>query len=207
MKNAIRMAFLLPSGRLEGDFYASRFTFHASRFSPPLGEAGRGFPFLHRFYFQRAIVGHFEYFHALAGWNWVAESESIYFMDRATDADLDFSLAFVVPRDAEIDVCHLTLTLLDIESSVRLQLVSLFLHPEEEEYEEDADNHSNDSKEEIVADGVAEADAAPSETNEEVDEVANGEKRQAAAEVHSVAVNTAKVGHVEIDIHVSRVHS
>ena len=174
------MVFLLPSGRLGG-----------------------GFPFLHCFYFQRAVVGHFENFHALAGWDRVAECESVYFMDRATDADLDFSLAFVVSWDAEIDVCHLTLTLLDIESSVRLQLVSLFLHPEEDEYEDDADNHSNDCEEEIVADGVAEADAAPSETNEEVDEVANGEERQAAAEVHGVAVNTAEVGHVEIDIHVS----
>ena len=197
--------FSSPRGGWEGaiTLHASHFTLHASRFSPPLGEAGRGFPFLHRFYFQRAVVGHFENFYAFAGWDRVAESESVYFMDRATDADLDFSLAFVVSWDAEINVCHLSLTLLDIESSVRLQLVSLFLHPEEDEYEEDADNHSNDCEEEIVADGVAEADAAPSETNEEVDEVANGEERQAAAEVHGVAVNTAEVGHVEIDIHVS----
>ena len=174
---------------------------HLDSFSPPLGEAGRGL--LYCFDFQRAVVGHFENFHALAGWDRIAECESVYFMDRATDADLDFSLAFIVSWDAEIDVCHLSLALLDIESSVRLQLVSLFLHPKEDEYEDDADNHSNDSEEEIVADGVAEADAAPSETNEEVDEVANGEERQAAAEVHGVAVNTAKVGHVEIDIHVS----
>ena len=184
MKNAIRMVFLLPSGRLGG-----------------------GFPFLHRFYFQRAVVGDFENFHALAGWDRVAECESVYFMDRATDADLDFSLAFVVSWDAEIDVCHLSLALLDIESSVRLQLVSLFLHPEEEKYENNADNHSNDGEEEIVTDGIAEANTAPSEANKEVDEIANGEERQAAAEVHGVAVNTAEVGHVEIDIHVSRVHS
>ena len=197
--------FSSPRGGWEGaiTLHASHVTLHV--FLLPSGRLGGGF--LHCFDFQRAVVGHFENFYAFAGWDRVAESESVYFMDRATDADLDFSLAFVVSWDAEINVCHLSLTLLDIESSVRLQLVSLFLHPEEEEYEDYANDDSNDGEEEIVADGVAEADAAPSETNEEVDEVANGEERQAAAEVHGVAVNTAEVGHVEIDIHVSRVHS
>ena len=110
---------------------------HPDGFSPPLGETGRGLlrftlhvfllpsgrlggGFLHCFDFQRAVVGHFENFYAFAGWDRVAECESVYFMDRATDADLDFSLAFVVSWDAEINVCHLSLTLLDIESSVRL---------------------------------------------------------------------------------------
>ena len=195
--------FPSPRGGWEGaiTLHASHFTLHV--FLLPSGRLGGGFPFLHCFDFQCAVVGDFENFHALAGWDRVAECESVYFMDRATDADLDFSLAFVVSWDAEIDVCHLSLALLNIESSVRLQLVSLFLHPEEEKDENDAYDHSNDCEEEIVADGVAEADAAPSETNEEVDEVANGEERQAAAEVHGVAVNAAEVGHVEIDIHVS----
>ena len=168
----------------------------------PSGRLGEGFPFLHGFYFERVIVGYTNDSETLAGWDRVAECESVYFMDRATNADLDFSLAFVVSWDAEIDVCHLSFTLLDIESSVRLQLVSLFLHPEEDEYEDDTDNHSNDGEEEIVTDGIAEANAAPSEANEEVDEIANGEERQAAAEVHGVAVNTAEVGHIEIDIYV-----
>ena len=122
-------------------------------------------------------------------------------MNGAVQADLHLSLSGTLAGNAQINLACFVEALVDVDGAVGLQALCLFANEEEEAYKANAYYDGNDIEQPFLSDEVAERNARPAEAEEEIDDAAHGEEREAASKVHGVAVEVVAKTKVEVVVH------
>ena len=91
-------------------------------------------------------------------------------MNRTIDTNLYLAGSLMIGRDAKIDIHRLAYTVFDVESTVVLQLLGLLLDEEEHQHECHTDQQGDKGEQPFVLNRSTEANATPTETDDEVDE-------------------------------------
>ena len=101
-------------------------------------------------------------------------------MDTTVDADLHFAGSSMSSGNAQVDAGGLAYAVGDAEGSVSLEAHDHSEHQHEDGDEDEAADEAGQHQQPLAVDDGCEADAAPAEAEEEVDEVAQREQREDA---------------------------
>ena len=124
-------------------------------------------------------------------------------MDRAVDTDLDLAGSSVLPGNAQIDISGLSHTFANVEVAALLQTQQCTQHDDEDGHKDKSADESHQHEQTFALNGGSEADSAPSEPQEEVDEVAQGEQREDAGRTQGAFVTRVARRDVGLAAHIA----